>query len=190
MAMLICRRQAILPAHYTPSSAPFQYGFPAILPNGTFLELPIRPLNGRPDHAVASLLMNHASFEVSEALERELADLLRPLKPDIIIGLPTLGLGPAASVAKKLGHCMPYVLIPLTVSDFKVARYVPLGYSRKFWYDNNLSTLLSSITSPLGEKRVFLDPNLLPLIKGKKAAIIDDAVSSGTFNPSEFSPTK
>lgn len=104
--MLISRRQAILPADYTIPSAPFQYGFPAILPNGTFIELPIRPLNGRPDHAVASLLMNHASFEVSQVLERELADLLRPLKPDIIIGLPTLGLGPAASVAKKLGHCM------------------------------------------------------------------------------------
>ncbi|TVY12530.1 hypothetical protein LARI1_G009599, partial [Lachnellula arida] len=58
-------------------------------------------------------------------------------------------------------------------------RYIPLGYSRKFWYDDTLSTLISSITSPDGEKRVFLDPNLLPLIRGRKVVIVDDAVSSG-----------
>jgi adenine/guanine phosphoribosyltransferase-like PRPP-binding protein len=31
----------------------------------------------------------------------------------------------------------------------------------------------------LGLKKVFLDPNLLPLVEGKRAVIIDDAVSSG-----------
>ncbi|TVY85590.1 hypothetical protein LAWI1_G008253, partial [Lachnellula willkommii] len=79
-----------------------------------------------------------------------------------VIGLPTLGLGVAGTVARGLG----------------LDRYIPLGYSRKFWYDDTLSTLISSITSPDGEKRVFLDPNLLPLIKGRKVVIVDDAVSS------------
>lgn len=59
-------------------------------------------------------------------------------------------------------------------------RYVPLGYSRKFWYDDDLSAEVSSITSPgVGMKRVYLDPNLLPLVKGKRVVIVDDAVSSG-----------
>lgn len=59
-------------------------------------------------------------------------------------------------------------------------RYVPLGYSRKFWYVEELSAEVSSITSPgLGLKRVYLDPHQLPLLKGKKIVIIDDAVSSG-----------
>jgi adenine/guanine phosphoribosyltransferase-like PRPP-binding protein len=62
-----------------------------------------------------------------------------------------------------------------------IERYVPLGYSRKFWYDEDLSAEVSSITSPeLGQKRVYLDPNQLPLVKGKRCVIIDDAVSSGT----------
>jgi adenine/guanine phosphoribosyltransferase-like PRPP-binding protein len=57
---------------------------------------------------------------------------------------------------------------------------VPLGYSRKFWYDDNLSAEVSSTTSPsLGLKRVYLDPNLLPLVQGKRVVVIDDAVSSG-----------
>ncbi|TVY50606.1 hypothetical protein LCER1_G007523, partial [Lachnellula cervina] len=57
----------------------------------------------------------------------------------------------------------------------KTDRYIPLGYSRKFWYDDTLSTLISSITSPEGEKRVFLDPNLLPLVRGRRVVIVDDA---------------
>lgn len=59
-------------------------------------------------------------------------------------------------------------------------RYIPLGYSRKFWYLDVLSTSISSITSPSQAKKIFIDPNSLPLLKGKKLFIIDDAVSSGT----------
>ncbi len=59
-------------------------------------------------------------------------------------------------------------------------RYIPLGYSRKFWYEDALSAGVSSITSPeVGLKKVFLDPNLLPLVEGKRVVIIDDAISSG-----------
>ncbi|TVY81516.1 hypothetical protein LSUE1_G003642, partial [Lachnellula suecica] len=155
--------QEILPKETSISPAPYQFTYPAILPDGSVFHLPIRPLNDTPDLAVASLLISHASFAVADKLESELAHLLEPFDADIIIGLPTLGLGPASNVAKILGQ----------------SRYVPLGYSRKFWYDESLSTLLSSITSPLGEKRVYLDPNLLPLIKGKNVVIIDDAISSG-----------
>ncbi|TVY29307.1 hypothetical protein LHYA1_G001404 [Lachnellula hyalina] len=87
----------------------------------------------------------------------------REVEVEVVIGLPTLGLGPAAAVARGLG----------------LDRYIPLGYSRKFWYDDKLSTLISSITSPDGQKRVYLDPNLLELVRGKKVVIVDDAVSSG-----------
>jgi adenine/guanine phosphoribosyltransferase-like PRPP-binding protein len=58
-------------------------------------------------------------------------------------------------------------------------RYVPLGYSQKFWYSDNLATEVSSITSPSGRKKLYLDPNQLSLVRGKRAIIIDDAVSSG-----------
>jgi adenine/guanine phosphoribosyltransferase-like PRPP-binding protein len=58
-------------------------------------------------------------------------------------------------------------------------RYVPLGYSQKFWNTDRLSTEVSSITSPSGLKKLYLDPNQLSLVRGKRAIIIDDAVSSG-----------
>jgi adenine/guanine phosphoribosyltransferase-like PRPP-binding protein len=66
-------------------------------------------------------------------------------------------------VAERIGHC----------------RYVPLGYSRKFWYDDSLSEPVSSITSPGAEKRLRLDPNLLPLLEDRRIVVVDDAISTG-----------
>lgn len=158
--------QQLLPPEATPreDSGPWQYGYPARLPDGRVLMLPIRPLAAEPRHAVASLLVNHASMAVVHTLSRMLGDALAPLAPELVIGLPTLGLSLAPGVAETLGH----------------ARYVPLGYSRKFWYEEPLSTAVHSITSPAPGKRVYLDPHLLPLLPGKRVALVDDALSTGT----------
>ncbi|TGO47481.1 hypothetical protein BOTNAR_0523g00050 [Botryotinia narcissicola] len=156
--------QTILPSNHTPQAPPYRYAFPAKLPDSRFLVLSIRPLKDNPKHAVASLLVNQASMEVVDTLSDFLADLVRRFEPDVIIGLPTLGLSLAPLVARNLG----------------LKRYVPLGYSRKFWYDDALSASVSSITSPeLGLKKVYLDPHQLPLVLAKRCVIIDDAVSSG-----------
>jgi adenine/guanine phosphoribosyltransferase-like PRPP-binding protein len=66
-------------------------------------------------------------------------------------------------VAQQLGH----------------ARFVPLGTSRKFWYDDTLSAEVRSITSPGATKRVYLDPHLLPLLTGQRVVLIDDVISTG-----------
>jgi adenine/guanine phosphoribosyltransferase-like PRPP-binding protein len=59
------------------------------------------------------------------------------------------------------------------------SRHVPLGYSRKFWYDDALSEPVTSITSPEAGKQLRLDPNLLPVIEGRRVALVDDAISTG-----------
>ncbi len=59
-------------------------------------------------------------------------------------------------------------------------RFVPLGYSRKFWYDDALSVPISSITTPEAGRRLRLDPNLLTLIRGRRVVVVDDAISTGT----------
>ncbi len=146
------------------TAAPWRHGYPARLPDGRVLVLPIRQLASEPMHAVASLICNQASLEVIETLGRMLAERLAPFKPDVVVGIPTLGLTFAPVVARHLGH----------------ARYVPMGYSRKFWYDEALSGAVQSITTPTPGKRVYLDPNLLPLVQGKRVVLVDDAVSSGS----------
>jgi adenine/guanine phosphoribosyltransferase-like PRPP-binding protein len=138
--------------------------YPALLPDGRQLLLPIRVLPGDGNAAVASLIINQASFVVEDALASALADLLGPYAPEVIIGVPTLGLPLASNVARRLGH----------------ARMVALGTSRKFWYRDDLSAPMSSITSPNQQKTIYLDPRSLPLLEGRRVAVVDDVISSGT----------
>jgi adenine/guanine phosphoribosyltransferase-like PRPP-binding protein len=130
--------------------------------DGRRLSLPVRPLgDGR--RALASLIINQASFEVLDAIAADLAAKLTAFRPEIVVGLPTLGLTLASAVAQKLGH----------------VRYVPLGTSRKFWYRDELSVPLSSVTTPDQQKRLYADPRMLPLLERRRIALIDDVVSSG-----------
>lgn len=139
-------------------------GYPVSLPGGEQILLPIRVLPGDGNSAVASLIINQASFAVEDAIAAAMADLLAAQSPEVIIGVPTLGLPLANNVARRLGH----------------GRMVALGTSRKFWYRDELSAPMSSITSPTHQKTIFLDPRSLPLLDGKRVAVIDDVISSGT----------
>jgi adenine/guanine phosphoribosyltransferase-like PRPP-binding protein len=149
------------PGTYAPSDA-YADRYPVAFADGRQLALPIRAL---PDgeHAVASLIINQAAFAVVDALAADLAAQLATAAPDVVVGLPTLGLTVAAAVAQRLGH----------------TRYVPLGTSRKFWYREELSVPISSITSPDAVKHLYIDPRMLPLLQGRRVALIDDVISSG-----------
>ncbi|MEO1455054.1 MAG: phosphoribosyltransferase [Pseudomonadota bacterium] len=153
--------QAFEPGSATLTS-PYTDRYPAVMGDGPVLALPIRPLAGT-ENAIASLILNQASFAVEAALAEVLAARVAEVAPDIIVGLPTLGLSLARLVAQRLGH----------------ARYVALGTSRKFWYDSGLSVPLNSITSPGQEKRLYVDPRMLPLLRGQRVCLIDDVISSG-----------
>jgi adenine/guanine phosphoribosyltransferase-like PRPP-binding protein len=152
----------------TPEAAPpggiYRFRYPARLPDGRILMLPIRRRPHTPNRGVASLIVNHASFEVVDALAAFMADLARPFEAEVVVGMPTLGLSLAAPMARLLGH----------------RSYVPLGYSRKYWYEDRLSEPVSSITTPQGGRAVYLDPNLIPRLSGRRAVIVDDAISTGS----------
>jgi len=138
--------------------------FPASLPDGREIALPIRVLPGGNDRAVASLIVNQASFAVEDALADAMTDAARVFAPEVVIGVPTLGLPLAQNVARRLGH----------------PRMVALGTSRKFWYEEALSQPLRSITSPTEGKRIYLDPRMLPLLQGRRFIVVDDVVSTGS----------
>ena len=151
---------------------PYRFAYPALVDAGRMLSLPIRPLpasrpetgpDGEPraPRAVASFIGNQASVHVVDELARAMGDRARTLRPDVVVGLPTLGMCFAPGVVRRLGQ----------------ERYVPLGYSRKYWYDDALATHVSSVTS-LAAKTVYLDPNQLRLVRGRRVAIVDDVVST------------
>ncbi len=153
--------QTIHPAGTQAEAGPFAEAYPASLADGRRLLLPIRPLaDGR--HGLASLIVNQASFAVLAALADDLAARLRPFSPDVVVGLPTLGLTLAAAVAERLGH----------------SRYVPCGTSRKFWYAEELSVPMSSVTTHHA-RRLYVDPRMLPLLEGRRVLLVDDVISSG-----------
>lgn len=157
--------QEVFPAgHFdTAPAGGFRQLYPAALPDGRQIALPIRELPGDGSRAVASLILNQASFAVEDALAAPLAAMTRPQTPEVIVAVPTLGLSLAGNVARRLGHF----------------RLVPLGTSRKFWYDEALSEPIASITTRQ-ERRIYLDPRMLPLLAGRRVAVVDDVVSSGT----------
>lgn len=150
---------------YPPGSfpaGPVEAGFAVELADRRQLILPVRTLaDGR--HGLASLIINQASFEVQDELASDLARRLQRFQPEVVAGLPTLGLTLASAVARKLGQ----------------ARYVPFGTSRKFWYLSELSVSLSSITTPDQQKSLYVDPRMLPLLAGRRVALVDDVISSG-----------
>lgn len=147
-----------------PVAPPYQYSYPARLRDGRYLVLPLRGMPSQSERCVASLIANQASIAVVETLASAMAEEARGFAVDAVVGLPTLGLAFAPGVAQALGH----------------ARYVPLGYSRKYWYRDELSEPVSSITTPGKGKLLYVDPNQLPLLAGRRVLVVDDAVSSGT----------
>lgn len=147
-----------------PITPPYARSYPARLPDGQFLVLPLRGMPSQPEHCVASLIANQASLSVVRSLAQHMVDAARPFEVDAVVGLPTLGLAFAPLVAEGLGH----------------SRFVPLGYSRKYWYSEALSEPVSSITTPGKGKLLYVDPNQLPLLQGRRVLVVDDAVSSGT----------
>jgi adenine/guanine phosphoribosyltransferase-like PRPP-binding protein len=155
----------IIPAAAMPLRPPPPYRdrYEVDLPDGDRVELPLLPL---PDgtHAIVSLCITENSFELEDRLSSAMAELAQPLRPEVIVGMPTLGLVFAASVARKLGH----------------RHYVPLSYSRKFWFDDALSIAVHSITSPAQVKQVYIDPRILNRLRGRRVVLVEDVISTGT----------
>lgn len=158
-------RDRIIPASSMAELPPPPYAdsCAARLPDGDWLDLPFLALPPDFDTAIAYLCITENDFEVEDRLSTAMADMVRYLNPEIVIGMPTLGMVLAASVAKKLGH----------------PRYVPLSYSRKFWFEDELSVPVISITSPDKPKTVFIDPRLLERLEGKRVLLVEDVISTG-----------
>ncbi|NGM20263.1 phosphoribosyltransferase [Roseomonas stagni] len=142
-----------------PAPEAFFAFYPAPLPDGRVLPLPIRDFG---DFAVAGLIANQASFPVVRALAGWMTAAARPLGAEVVVGLPSLGQVFAPLVAEALGH----------------PNWVAPGWSRKRWYEERLSVPVHSITSPI-ERRLWLDPRIVHRLEGRRVLLVDDVVSTG-----------
>jgi adenine/guanine phosphoribosyltransferase-like PRPP-binding protein len=135
------------------------------MPDGRALALPLRDMG---HFAVAGLIANQASFLVLDSIAAWLAEAAAAHAPEIVVGLPTLGHTVGAATARALGH----------------VNWVAPSTTRKRWYDDEASVPLASITSPATganrERRMWLDPRLLPRLHARRVALVDDVISTGS----------
>jgi adenine/guanine phosphoribosyltransferase-like PRPP-binding protein len=135
--------------------------YAAPLRDGSALLLPLRDYG---ETAIAGLIVNQASFTVTDALVKWIAADVHHLGAEVVVGLPTLGHTIGAGVARVLGH----------------TNWVAPGTTRKLWYEEALSVATRSVTSPGGGRTMWLDPRLLGRLQGRRVLVVDDVISTGS----------
>lgn len=135
--------------------------YAAPLRDGRRLILPLRDYGTK---AFAGLIVNQASFEVVDTLAQWLAEDVAPLAPEVVVGLPTLGHIVGAALARALGH----------------TNWVAPGMTRKLWYDEALSVPTRSVTSPAAGRTLWLDPQLVDRLSGRRVLLVDDVITTGS----------
>ncbi|GAB4064795.1 adenine phosphoribosyltransferase [Ancylobacter sonchi] len=129
--------------------------------DGLDVELPIVPLG--PDFAISLMMVIDLGVTFGTFVGTRLADRLRPLKPDVVVGAATLGIPIAIEVSRALG----------------LDQYVILQKSPKVHLGDALVQTISSITSK-GEQKLLLDRRMIPLLAGRRVVVVDDVVASGS----------
>nr|WP_272212942.1 phosphoribosyltransferase family protein [Marinicella sp. W31]MDC2878872.1 phosphoribosyltransferase family protein [Marinicella sp. W31] len=133
----------------------------AVSVDGFPITLPLVAI--RPDLAISLMMVIDLGVRFGEHCGNKLADVLAPLRPDIVVGAATLGIPVAIEVTRALA----------------LDRYVILQKSPKVHLGAALEQKITSITSK-GEQRLLLDDRAVPLLKGKRVVIVDDVVASGS----------
>jgi adenine/guanine phosphoribosyltransferase-like PRPP-binding protein len=128
---------------------------------GELVTLPIVPINQKV--AISLLMVIDMGVRFGERIGQALADHLRPFKPDIIVGAATLGIPVVIEVSRAL----------------RLDQYVIAQKSPKIHLADALVQELESVTSA-GKQRLMLDRRSVPLLAGRRVAVVDDVVATGS----------
>jgi adenine phosphoribosyltransferase len=134
---------------------------------GEPVTLPIVPINQK--LAISLLMVIDMGVKFGERIGKALADHLRPLRPDIIVGAATLGIPVVIEVSRTLG----------------LDHYVIAQKSPKIHLADALVQELESVTSA-GKQRLMLDRRSVPLLAGRRVAVVDDVVATGSSLAATF----
>lgn len=122
--------------------------------------LPIIPLPSGIEIAFFNL---HGNQDLTEYCGKKLAEKLRVFEPEIILTAESKGLQLSHVAARELGHSL-----------YAVARK-----SKKLYMTDGISATVRSITTD-GEQKLYLSKHDTDLINGKRVAIVDDVISTGS----------
>jgi len=128
---------------------------------GEPVTLPIVPINQK--LAISLLMVIDMGVRFGERIGKALAARLGPLKPDVVVGAATLGIPVVIEVSRALG----------------LDQYVIAQKSPKIHLADALVQELESVTSA-GKQRLMLDRRAVPLLVGRRVAVVDDVVATGS----------
>jgi adenine/guanine phosphoribosyltransferase-like PRPP-binding protein len=124
------------------------------------VELPLVPLS---DHlTIALLIMVDHGVAFAEVAGRELADLMRPAAPEIVVSVATMGIPLAIESSRALG-----------LDDYVILHKTPKIHLGETW-----SEPVTSITTEKPQ-RLRLDPARVDAVRGRRVAVVDDIISTG-----------
>jgi adenine phosphoribosyltransferase len=124
------------------------------------VELPLVPLND--DLTIALLICVDMGVSFAETAGRELAELMRPAEPEIVVSVATMGIPLAIEASRALG-----------IDDYVILHKTPKIHLGESW-----SEPVYSITTDKPQ-RLRMDPARVPAVRGKRVAIVDDVCTTG-----------
>ncbi|HEY1828659.1 MAG TPA: phosphoribosyltransferase family protein [Acidimicrobiales bacterium] len=124
------------------------------------LELPLVDLSDQ--LTIALLICVDMGVSFAETAGRELAALMQPAQPEIVVSVATMGIPLAIEASRALG-----------LDDYVILHKTPKIHLGETW-----SEPVHSITTDK-EQRLRLDPARVEAIRGKRVAVVDDVISTG-----------
>jgi adenine/guanine phosphoribosyltransferase-like PRPP-binding protein len=124
------------------------------------LDLPLVQVS--PDVVIALLICVDHGVEFSERAGRELADLLRDARPEVVVSVATMGIPLAIEVTRAL-----------RLDDYVILHKTPKIHLGETWAEP-----VRSITTG-ADQTLRLDPARAPAVRGRRVAVVDDVISTG-----------
>lgn len=115
-----------------------------------------------PDLAIALLICVDHGVAFSERAGRELAELLAPAQPEVVVSVATMGIPLAIEVTRALG-----------LDDYVILHKTP-----KIHLGDTYVEPVRSITTG-GHQTLRLDPARVGSVRGRRIAVVDDVISTG-----------
>ena len=98
----------------------------------------------------------------AETAGSELAELMRPAEPQIVVSVATMGIPLAIEASRALG-----------LDDYVILHKTPKIHLGESW-----SEPVNSITTDKAQ-RLRMDPARVAAVRGRRVAVVDDVISTG-----------
>src|SRR5580692_9014295 len=124
------------------------------------VELPLVPLSE--DLTIALLICVDHGVRFAEVAGKELAELMRPAEPEIVVSVATMGIPLAIEASRALG-----------LDDYVILHKTPKIHLGETWAEP-----VTSITTERPQM-LRMDPARVDAVRGRRVAVVDDIISTG-----------